>query len=227
VTRPRLLDLYCGAGGASAGYAAAGFEVTGVDLHPQPRYPFAFVQADALELDAGFLGRFDAVHASPPCQHYSQGAGKWGTRDEHPHLIPATRELLEAGGRPWVLENIPTARAHLRRPVMLCGTQFGLGVFRHRLFEAPFPLDTPEHARHQGRIGDGRYHTVAGHAGGSSRRDGWTNGGVGAWRTAMGIDWMTGAELAESIPPAYTRWIGSRILQVLSGMIVQQTELPL
>ena len=101
---------------------------------------------------------------------------------------------------------------HLIDPIMLCGTQFGLGVFRHRLFESSFKAIEPAHAKHVGKIGDGKYHTVTGHAGGSSKRDGWKNGGTDEWRIAMGIDWMTGNELAESIPPAYSEYIARQFL---------------
>lgn len=209
----RLVDLYCGAGGAAKGYAEAGFtEIVGVDIEPQPRYPFRFVQADAPEYMASVQpGDFDAIHASPPCQHYSSGAGKWGTQDLHPDLIDRTRDAILATGLPYVIENIMPARRYLRGPVMLCGTMFGLGVFRHRLFESSVLLFVPPHMEHTGKIGDGRYHTVTGHAGGSSKRDGWKGGGVEDWRAAMGIDWMVGDELAEAIPPAYTRFIGQQI----------------
>jgi DNA (cytosine-5)-methyltransferase 1 len=209
----KLLDLYCKAGGAAMGYFRAGFtEIVGVDLEPQPNYPFTFVQADALRLPFG-LETFDAIHASPPCQRYSNGAKKWGTSDSHPDLIPPTRELLIASGKPWVMENIESAREHMRFPIMLCGEMFGLGVFRHRLFESPLLTLGPSHAKHSGKVGDGRFHTVTGHAGGSSKRDGWKGGSTEDWRRAMGINWMTGSELAEAIPPAYTEWIGKRILE--------------
>lgn len=193
------------------GYHQAGFDLTGVDIKSQPRYPFRFVQGDALEYVAAHGHEFDFIHASPPCQRYSSGAGKWGTQMDHPDLIPETRLRLRNSGKPYVIENIAPARRRLFHPVMLCGTMFGLGVFRHRLFEANFDLAPPcDHKPHVGKIGDGKYHTVAGHAGGSSKRDGWKNGGTDEWRIAMGIDWMTGNELAESIPPAYTRWIGEQ-----------------
>jgi DNA (cytosine-5)-methyltransferase 1 len=124
-------------------------------------------------------------------------------------MIPTTRELLIQSGRPYCIENIVPARKHLIDPIMLCGTQFDLGVFRHRLFETNFPVAQPGHAKHTGRIGDGRYHTVAGHSGGSSTRDGWTNGSTADWAKAMGIDWMTGNELAESVPPAFAAYIAA------------------
>jgi DNA (cytosine-5)-methyltransferase 1 len=211
----RILDLFCGAGGASAGLRQAfpEAEIVGIDIKPQPRYPFKFIQGDVLnhfDAASAHLCSFHFVWASPPCQRYSSGAGKWGTQANHPHLIPVVRERLIASEVPYVIENIPAAGKHLLHPVMLCGTQFGLGVFRHRLFEASFLVGEIAHARHTGSIGDGRYHTVTGHAGGSSKRDGWKNGGTADWRIAMGIDWMVGSELAEAIPPAYARYIGEQ-----------------
>lgn len=156
------------------------------------------------------LSLFHFVWASPPCQHYSKGAGKAGTRHKHRALIPDTRNLLIRCGKPWVIENIYTARQHLRNPVMLCGTQFDLGVFRHRCFETSFKTVAPDHKPHTGKIGDGKYHTVAGHAGGSSMRDGWKNGSTEDWKIAMGIDWMTGDELAEAVPPAFAYYIAEQ-----------------
>lgn len=205
---PRLLDLFCGAGGASMGYSRAGFEVVGVDLHPQPHYPFEFIQANALEFP---IEGFDAIHASPPCQFYSAGAKKWRTSHLHPDLIPITRLRLVESGLPYIIENIQPADPWLINAKLLCGQMFDLGVFRHRLFETSWHLTVPLHAPHTGRIGDGKYFTVTGHAGGSSRRDGWKGGSTADWRIAMGIDWMVGKELVEAIPPAYTEYIGAQL----------------
>lgn len=191
------------------GLHRAGFDVTGVDINPQPRYPFNFIQADAMEIS---LDGYDFIWASPPCQRYTPGAAKWGTSEDHPHLIPGTRDRLLQSCTPYVIENVASAREHLRDPIMLCGTMFDLGVFRHRLFESSFLILQPAHTEHRGKIGDGKYHTVTGHAGGSSKRDGWKNGGVAEWRIAMGIDWMVGDELAESIPPDYSEYIGKKFL---------------
>lgn len=210
---PLLLDLFCGAGGAAMGYHRAGFRVIGVDVNPQPRYPFTFHQMDALhalELD---LSHVDAIHASPPCQAFTTGAASWGTQARHPDLIDGTRQALRASGKPYVIENVP--RAPLRKPVTLCGTMFGLKVFRHRAFEVSLPVSVPVHDTHRGRIGEG-YVTVAGHSGGSSARDGWADPGVSSWRHAMGIPWMTARELAQAIPPAYTEHIGMQVLACLS-----------
>lgn len=133
--KPRLLDLFCGAGGCSKGYADAGFYVVGVDVEPQPNYPFRFIQADALEfLREGRWQGFDVIHASPPCQRYSAAAEIHDTSERHPDLIDPTRALLRATGLPWVMENVE--RAPLETTLRLCGSMFELGVLRHRLFES-------------------------------------------------------------------------------------------
>lgn len=124
--KPRLLDLFCCAGGAAMGYHQAGFDVVGVDVRPQPKYPFEFIQADCLTLDRGFVAGFDAVHASPPCQAHSSISNVSGNQHNHIDLIPQTRELLLAIDRPFVMENVPGAP--LLNPFMLCGTMFGLGT---------------------------------------------------------------------------------------------------
>ena len=135
----RLLDLFSGAGGAAMGYSRAGFtEIVGVDIKPQPRYPFTFVQADALEYASMFWPRFDAIHASPPCQAHVQWQNlnekRYGSRVEHEDFIDRTRQLCQAIGLPWVIENV--TGAPLRAPLMLCGSRFGLDVRRHRMFES-------------------------------------------------------------------------------------------
>ena len=203
---PRLLDLFCGAGGAAMGYHRAGFEVVGVDIAPQPHYPFRFIQADALTFS---LDGFDAIHASPPCQAYS-----WATRrdraDRFALLIDFTRLALDGLGLPYVIENVPGAP--LREPAMLCGRMFGLPLIRHRLFETNWQLwPLPGHPRHVGLIRAGKAVTVAGHGGDNVRG----NGGRAAKQAAMGIDWMTDEELNEAIPPAYTEWIGAQLLVAL------------
>jgi DNA (cytosine-5)-methyltransferase 1 len=211
----RLLDLFCGAGGAAMGYHRAGFEVVGVDIKPQPRYPFTFVRADALEalqcVADGVWGHFDVIHASPPCQVYSKGAGQARTRHLHQDLIRPVRRSLPAGV-PYVIENIEQARDRLLRPVMLCGETFGLGVFRHRYFESNVKLRPAPHRAHQGKVGDGTFYTVTGQSGGISRRDGIRNGSIADWRKAMGIEWMTIDELSQAIPPAYTEFVGRQLI---------------
>ena len=146
--RPRLLDLFCGAGGAAMGYHRAGFDVVGVDIRPQPRYPFEFHQADALEF---LLDGFDAIHASPPCQAHTALSVMWNAR-EHPNLIPETRRLILEIGLPYVIENVVGARRELDHPVEICGAALGLGtathqLARHRLFECSFPAMVPPCAR--------------------------------------------------------------------------------
>jgi DNA (cytosine-5)-methyltransferase 1 len=208
--RPRLLDLFAGAGGSAVGYHRAGFEVVGVDHVPQPRYPFRLVVTDALEYLRGRGREFDVVHASPPCQRYSVGARRWPHRGRHhPDLVGAIRAALEACGRPWVIENV--VGAPLRRPVLLCGTMFGLRIYRHRCFEASFVLFAPDHRRHRETTGSHRGYSsghpfvcVAGH-----------NFRLAEASAAMGIDWMrTRAELANALPPAYTHFLGRQLLRL-------------
>jgi DNA (cytosine-5)-methyltransferase 1 len=215
--RLRLLDLYCGAGGAGAGYARAGFDVVGVDIAPQPRYPFEFVQADALEYLAQHGHRFDVVHASPPCPRYSVASKSHNGRpDEHPDLVAPTRDLLR--GRPYVIENV--VGAPLEAPITLCGVAFPeLRVIRHRLFESNLPLRAPEHRRHPlcftmdkrkphyGKLDPWRDYVHV---------NGGGNAPVAAKRAAMGIDWpMIGREANDAVPPAYTEFLGRQIRELL------------
>ena len=214
MTRPRLLDLFCGAGGAAVGYHRAGFDVVGVDLRPQPHYPFEFHQADALTFP---LDGFDAIHASPPCQRYSTMTKKWGRSDDHPDLVDLVREHLEAIGAPFVIENV--VGAPLLNATMLCGSMFGLGaegcqLRRHRLFEPHgFDLWPPAGCNHEGQA-----LPVYGHPGGSSKRDGLKFPGMSAWKAGMDIDWMTTPELTESIPPAFTEWVGHQLLAAVGSV---------
>jgi DNA (cytosine-5)-methyltransferase 1 len=215
--KPILLDLFCKAGGCSEGYHRAGFAVVGVDIEPQSRYPFRFVQADALEfLDSDTPRRWgvSAIHASPPCQAYTSMRSRWPDR-KHPELVAPVRERLKATGLPYVIENVEGAPLH--DPVMLCGSMFGLGVRRHRLFECSFPITQPrcDHAA-QGPVVGVYGNTGAGGNRGLERRRGRTNG-VEDWRRAMGIDWMTAKELTQAIPPAYTEFIGTRLVAHLRG----------
>lgn len=208
-----ILDLYCGAGGAAMGLHRAfpRARIVGVDIVKQPRYPFEFIQGDALTFS---YDGYNFIWASPPCQRYSNGAKQNRTTHKHPDLIARTRERLQETDAYWTIENIYTARQELRSPIMLCGEMFGLGVFRHRLFESNFYPMPPPHQPHHGKIGDGKMNIVTGHPGGSSKRDNFKNGGTTEWRLAMGIDWMTGKELAEAIPPAYSEWIGRALYEI-------------
>ena len=205
--RPRILDLFCGAGGAAMGYSRAGFDVTGVDIRPQPRYPFAFVRADALTFP---LDGFDAIHASPPCQKWSIAAKYKGTAHTHPDLLTPTRPRLEASGIPWVIENVPGAP--LRADFLLCGCMFDLpGLRRERWFETSwrgFSMNLT-HDHREPVI------TVAGHGPPSWVRSVARPVTVADWRRIMGIDWMSRDELSQAIPPAYTEHVGHLWLAAL------------
>ncbi len=209
-----LLDLFCGAGGVGMGYAQAGFTVVGVDVQPQPRYPFGFMHADALwvlrELvGGGSVGGYSltdiaVIHASPPCQQYSrcrymrQREGR-----TYPDLVAPMRALLRQTGKPYLIENVPGAP--LEHPVWLCGQMFGLPVLRHRGFESNYLLLAPAHPSHRGLQVGRDFVTVAGHITSQQRA-----------REAMGIDWMQTRELAQAIPPVYTWWLGSQLAGVVS-----------
>lgn len=215
--KPRLLDLFCGAGGCSVGYQRAGFDVIGVDINPQPRYPFTFHQGDALEVGPELLATesWDAVHASPPCHAHTSASNRWRGKsvvaDSHPDLIPPTRRMLIDSGLPYVIENVVGAsRSMLGFVLTLDGGMFGLGVHRPRLFESNVLILSPGRGSHgEQKIGvygarpDGRKLNYAtGQRAARSLEEG---------RAAMGIDWMEWRELAESIPPAYTEFIGTQL----------------
>jgi DNA (cytosine-5)-methyltransferase 1 len=210
MSRPRLLDLFCCQGGAAKGYADAGFEVVGVDINPQPRYPYDFYQADALEFLASHWENFDAVHASPPCQAFSNAQKIQGNK--HPDFIHTTRWWAEYFGLPYIIENVVGAPLIECRTQMLCGSMFGLGTYRHRLFEANFPLVAPAHPVHVKRTTKmGRkpqpgemMHVVGNFT------------GVEQAKKAMGIDWMTRDGLREAIPPRFTQWIGDQLMAHLA-----------
>jgi DNA (cytosine-5)-methyltransferase 1 len=215
----KLLDLFCCAGGAGMGYHRAGFEVVGVDIAPQPRYPFAFIQADAVEYVTEHGREYDAIHASPPCQHHSVATKSWnGDPAAWPDLIEPTREALRHSGKPYVIENV--VGAPLRDPVLLCGTMFaGLRVLRHRLFECNWDLTAPEHPKHPLVYTRDKRKNHYGKLDESTAFVQVTGGGncsKTAASSAMGIDWMTKRELNEAIPPAYTEYIGKQLLEVLS-----------
>jgi hypothetical protein len=217
--KPRLLDLFCGAGGAAMGYQRAGFHVTGVDIRPQPHYAGdEFIQADAMTYP---LGGFDVIHASPPCQFYSAGTSD-STKALSPALIDGTRARLEGQPAPWVMENVMGAKHALRGSLLLCGTMFGLPIMRHRIFETPVFMWAPEHPKcnrdtrlrflpdeHRPMVlRDPRALSVTGH----SR----FAGSFEAWREWMQMPWAQDAhEVTEAIPPAYTTWIGEQLLAAI------------
>ena len=207
ISKPLLLDLFCGAGGASMGYHQAGFRVVGMDIKPQPRYPFPFIQSDAMTFP---LKGFDVIHASPPCQKWTRAdklREAQGSKQNAIDLLTPIRERLQ--GHLYVIENVPGAP--LRTPLILCGSSFGLKVRRHRLFESPVSLVAPPCLhKEQGRP-VGVYHRM----GDSIPHGGRTASNIGEGQEAMGIDWMPWFELKEAIPPAYTKWIGRQIMETI------------
>ena len=216
VTRPVLLDLFCGAGGAGMGYHRAGFDVVGVDLKRQPNYPFAFERGDALEYlhRMNKLGaRYDAIHASPPCQAYSitgNLARSQGKEASTVDLVGPARDLIASLGVPYVIENVPGAP--LVNPVTLCGSSFGLKVRRHRLFESNvlIPALPCDHATQGRPVG------VYGSKADDIPQGGRTARTLEEGQEAMGIDWMPWSSLVLSIPPAYTEHVGAALLQHLA-----------
>ena len=198
----RLLDLFSGAGGAAVGYSRAGFEVVGVDIAPQPNYPFEFHQGDALDFLSEHGKDFDLIHASPPCQKYTNAQRI--RNNQHPDLIASLRGLLHVMPVPYVIENVEGAP--LINPWILCGSMFpGLRVYRHRLFESSFPVRTPVHPSHEAKVTKmgrppcpGEFMHVVGNF-----------SGVPSAREAMGISWMTRNELKEAIPPAFAEFAGN------------------
>lgn len=202
----RILDMYCGAGGASAGLHQAfpDASIVGIDIKPQPRYPFSFIEGDALT-DVS-LEPFDFVWASPPCQAFTPLRAVTGR--QYPNLIDATRSLLVASGKPWIVENV--IQAPLIRSITLCGAMFeGLRVYRHRQFEANFQIRAPRHPKHVvPATGSQRGRKAHYEAGGFIT----ITGDVGTYcGPAMGIDWMNGNELSQAIPPAYSRYLAQFI----------------
>jgi DNA (cytosine-5)-methyltransferase 1 len=213
--RPLLLDLYCCQGGAGMGYKRAGFHVIGVDIKPQPKYPFTFIQMDVLEylrlgMPLSDWRRPVAIHASPPCQLDSDCQRLQG--NEHPDLIGPTRELLERTGLPYVIENVKGAVPKLHDPQMLCGAMFELETYRHRYFETNWPLEVPEHREHtapQVKMGraprPGEYIQAVGNFSGVQRA-----------REVMGMPWANRDGLREAVPPAYTEHIGRQLMAHLN-----------
>lgn len=219
--RPRLLGLFDGAGGAAVGYHRAGFDVVGVDIAPQPNYPFKMLARDAMSLieHMEFLRSFAAIHASPPCQRYSALALRNGNAEQHPDYIGVLRWQLQRAGVPYVIENVPGAPLH--DPVALCGTMFpGLRVIRHRLFETNWGLaPPPEHPKHPLVFTHDKRKAHYGQLDQNTAFVQVTGGGNATLANkldAMGIDWMTSHhEVNEAVPPAYTEWVGRQLLEKL------------
>lgn len=219
MSRPTLLDAFCGAGGASAGYERAGFEVDGVDHVEQPRYPYPMVVADALEYIARHGHEYDVIHASPPCQFAARitQRNQRAVARRHANMIPETREALLSTGRPYVIENVVEALRWMRHPIRLCGSSFGLDVRRHRLFESNvllFGLDC-DHSWQTPRFRslDGRREALASVVGVHGHLN--YSGELELRRAAMCIPWMTAAELSQAIPPSYTEFIGGQLYDML------------
>lgn len=197
----KILDLFCCQGGAAKGYADAGFEVVGIDIDPQPLYPFTFIQADATEYP---LDGFDALHASPPCQDHSVSRHASGGSHGTGWMLRHTLDRFRASGLPYVVENVDGAE--LPSALTLCGTTFGLGLHRHRRFETSFaafsPGCDPSQVRYRGRAAE-----IFGHHGNTDRiRDEW------------GVPWMTQYGTAQSIPPAFTRYLGELLLAEIEAV---------
>lgn len=194
------------------GYYQAGFDVIGVDIAPQPNYPFEFVRSNVITMDRSLLRRVDAIHASPPCQRHTMLAIRNGNVEEHVDVVAQTRKLLRRSKKPYVIENVPAAP--LIEPIMLCGEMFGLRVIRHRCFESNVGLIQPDHIPHRGTVNrrnhsknncGGYYFGVHGNGGGFGTR-------LIDYQRAMKIRWMTKPEIVQAIPPAYTKYIGTHLI---------------
>lgn len=217
------LDLFCCAGGAAQGLADAGWTVVGVDIDPQPNYPFAFIQADIRNIS---FAKFGLVWASPPCQRYSDLAKRNSNAEDWPDLVEPVRNKLIRSGCRYVIENVEGAP--LTPTVMLCGTMFpGLRVLRHRLFEANFPITQPPHGKHP------KVHTFDKRKSHFGKTDemkdfvqvtGGGNSTLAAARDAMGIDWMTKGEINEAIPPAYAEHIGRAAIADMRPQLREAAE---
>jgi len=217
--KPRLLDLFCCGGGAAMGYHLAGFEVIGVDIAPQPGYPFEFMQGDALDYVTRYGEYFDMIHASPPCQGYSPHVSSRSSKfvptlgKDEPRLICDVKERILSIRRPYVIENVMGAWSQMNANLTLCGTMFGLPISRHRLFECSFAIMQPVHGKCSGvakrfaaeRGWEYRDMSVTG----KGRRKGTAQ----RWSELLGITWkLSQHQLAEAIPPSYTRYIGEQFL---------------
>lgn len=224
MTKPLLYDLYCGSGGSSMGFHRAGFRVIGIDNDPKVlrHYPFESICMDVFEFMRCYLGgeyeRAAAFAASPPCQAYSRMRHLPWLRDrQYPALIPATREVLNATGVSWVIENVEDAP--LLNGITLCGTMFGLPLYRHRKFESNILLMALTHKRHEHVIFAGRnLNNRYSQSGGIVGVYGHTSGvRMAEAKAAMGIDWMTKDELTQAIPPIFTEYVGGWLMKAVVG----------
>lgn len=200
----KLLDLYCGAGGAAAGYRASGFDIVGIDIKPQKQYPYEFIQFDVRRMSTGFLRKFDVIHASPPCQAAS--ALRSLHKDiNYEDLIPLTRELLMGAGKPYVIENVNGSE--LYGPLILCGTMFGKRFTRHRHFETNVTMKRLDDACKWGGVATGEYISIV--------------SGAGPWysyrdlRDEMEVGWMNLTASRQAIPPCYTKYIGDQVVAII------------
>lgn len=224
---PRLLDLFCCAGGAAMGYHRAGFEVVGVDLAFQKNYPFEFHQADAIAYVREHAHEFDVIHASPPCQAFSRT--KTLHSNEHPDLVAITREALIASGKPYIIENV--VGAPLRDPLVLCGTEFNLTaldvdgvplkVLRHRLFESNVSLHGNGGCRHDPTVLTASIYGAGGgwtptHRDSPTRRGGYVPH-TDVCRALLGVDWTTKHELSQVVPPAFTEHLGRQLIDAVTA----------
>lgn len=209
-TKPRLLDLFCGGGGAAMGYHRAGFDVTGVDHKPQPDYPFRLWQLDVFDIEPWVLAAFDAVHAAPLWYRWTQGARGQGTADNHADDVTAALAMVEASGLPFVLE---LGTLSPQAGVTLCGVSLGLKVTRHMRFTTNWPLMVPPCSHRQGGAADGEYVAFRGsYHGGNHRR---TPHRRKAWRDAAGLGWMSSGQADLASPPVYTELIGAQLMDHL------------
>lgn len=214
MSKYRCLDLYCCAGGASYGYELAGFDVVGVDINPQPRYRGTFIQSDAIDYLKTNYKDFDFIHASPPCQAWSKSSMQFRLKGkEYIDLIEETREALIATGKPYVIENVP--EAPLKNPIMLCGAMFDIPTYRHRCFESNVTLIEPKHPAHihpNAKMGrkpkKGEFIQYVGHF-----------SGVNLVQEFTGLFWLGQKELAQSLPPQYTHYIGKQIINRLNQLV--------
>lgn len=208
--KPKLLDLYCCAGGGGYGYEQAGLDVTGIDIEHQPKHRGKFIQYDAIEYLTAHFQEYDVIHASPPCQYYSLSAKQFRDKGkEYVDLIEATRIALVSTGKPYVIENVPGSP--LINPILLCGAMFGMMTYRHRLFESNIKLEVPPHPEHtapNAKMGrkpkHGEFVQYVGHF-----------SGVELVREMTGLHWLGQYELAQSIPPQYTKFIGEQLIKKL------------